>query len=181
MCVAGAVRRRDAVVFGWRHPALAGAPRFSDSVGGFACCSFFQFRGRHGYSGNLFLKLHLTFNSTAELNRRDKRWKNDGEENSATVMAGIDSTPDSSHSFCVAETVTTETSKQKTTVELTLRGEPPVLDRIKFAEANRQPSESGKLQDRKLPKAVGIILTMFRVQQSLALFRVHSRAYQQKL
>lgn len=74
----------------------------------------------------------------------------------------------------MAEPGTSETANQKTTVELTLRGNPPVLDGIKFAEAGRTPADSGKLQNRNLPKAVAIILTKFRAESRLALFRVHS-------
>lgn len=74
----------------------------------------------------------------------------------------------------MSEPGTTETSSQNTTVELILRGDPPVLERIKFTEPGRPPADTGRLQRRKLPKAVAIILTMLRAHSGLALFRVHS-------
>lgn len=74
----------------------------------------------------------------------------------------------------MAEPGTTESSSQNTTVELILRGNPPVLERIKFTEQGRSLADTGQLQWRKLPKAVAIILTMLRAHSGLALFRVHS-------
>ena len=54
-----------------------------------------------------------------------------------------------------------------------LRGDPPVLDRILFGVSGQPPTDSGRLQNRKLPKAVAVVLTLFRAQSPLALFRVH--------
>lgn len=72
------------------------------------------------------------------------------------------------------EVGTAATSNPKRSIELIMRGVPPVLDRIIFVEPGRDPIESDKFQRRKLPAAVAIILTKFRAQSGVALFRVHS-------
>jgi hypothetical protein len=63
-------------------------------------------------------------------------------------------------------------NNQQLRVELRLRGEPPVLDRIRLGVAGHPSADTGRLQNRKLPKAVALIMAMFRAQPRLALFRV---------